>query len=71
MLTFKGKYTTADVMIDDLDETTISQIYEFINNYSFTGPIKIMPDTHSGKGAVIGFTMPMGDNVIPNVVGVN
>ena len=71
MLTFKGKYTTADVMIDDVDETTISQIYEFINNYSFTNPVKIMPDTHAGKGAVIGFTMPIGNNVIPNIVGVD
>ncbi len=71
MLTFKGKYTTADVMIDNIDETTTSQIYAFINNYSFINPIKIMPDTHAGKGAVIGFTMPMGDNVIPNVVGVD
>jgi RNA-splicing ligase RtcB len=30
-----------------------------------------MPDTHAGKGAVIGFTMEMGNRVIPNVIGVD
>ncbi len=71
MITLVGKYTTADVMIDDIDEKVISQIYTFINNCSFVSPVKIMPDTHVGKGAVIGFTMPMTNNVIPNVVGVD
>jgi RNA-splicing ligase RtcB len=30
-----------------------------------------MPDYHAGKGCVIGFTMPMTDKVIPNIVGVD
>jgi len=33
--------------------------------------IRIMPDVHSGKGAVIGFTSTIGDYIIPNVVGVD
>lgn len=33
--------------------------------------VRIMPDTHSGKGCVIGFTADLGDKVIPNVVGVD
>jgi RNA-splicing ligase RtcB len=70
-ISLQGKYTTADVMIDDIDDNIISQIYTFINNFSFTNPVKIMPDCHVGKGAVIGFTMPMGNNVIPNIVGVD
>ncbi|MDD5651732.1 MAG: RtcB family protein, partial [Candidatus Nanoarchaeia archaeon] len=71
MFEIKGKYTTAKVMIDDVEPTCIAQIYGFVNHPAFTNPIAIMPDTHSGKGSVIGFTMAMTDKVIPNVVGVD
>ena len=30
-----------------------------------------MPDVHTGKGCVIGFTADLGDKVIPNIVGVD
>lgn len=33
--------------------------------------VRIMPDTHAGKGCVIGFTADLGDKVIPNIVGVD
>ena len=33
--------------------------------------IRIMPDTHSGKGCVIGFTADLGNKVVPNLVGVD
>jgi RNA-splicing ligase RtcB len=65
----KGKCTTAKVMIDEIDGETIAQIYEFISHPAFTKPVVIMPDTHAGKGAVIGFTMELTDKVIPNVIG--
>lgn len=71
MIPFTGKYTTADVMIDDIDEATTGQITQMINHPAFTNPVAIMPDTHYGAGAVIGFTMPMGDKIIPSVVGVD
>jgi len=71
MLEFQGKYGKAKVMIDDIDQTTISQIYEFLNHEAFTNPIAIMPDTHAGKGTVIGFTMKMTNMIIPNIVGVD
>ena len=71
MLEYKGKYGTAKVMIDDIDQATVSQIYEFLNHEAFTSPIAIMPDCHKGNGAVIGFTMEMTDKIIPNVVGVD
>ena len=61
MLEYEGKYGTAKVMIDDIDQATVSQIYEFLNHEAFTNPIAIMPDCHKGNGAVIGFTMEMGD----------
>ena len=71
MFEINGKYTSAKVMIDDVEESCIGQIYGFVNHPAFTNPIAIMPDTHAGKGSVIGFTMPMTDKVIPNVIGVD
>jgi len=71
MFDLKGKYTTAKVTIDYVEETGMAQIISFINHPAFTGPVAIMPDTHAGKGSVVGFTMPLGDKVIPNVVGVD
>ena len=64
-----GQYTSAKVMADKIDSATRSQIYSIINNPAFTNPISIMQDCHKGAGAVIGFTMKMGDKVIPNIVG--
>lgn len=67
----KGKYTTAKIMIDSVDESCLSQINEFISHPAFTNPVAVMPDTHAGKGSVIGFTMPLSDKIIPNVIGVD
>lgn len=72
MLIYKAKYNVAKVFIDTIDETTVAQIYSFLNHPAFQGgKIRIMPDTHAGKGSVIGFTMEMNDYIIPNIVGVD
>jgi RNA-splicing ligase RtcB len=71
MLEYKGEYGEAKVMIDSVDQATVQQIYEFLNHPAFTNPIAVMPDTHKGMGAVIGFTMKMTDMIIPNVIGVD
>lgn len=71
MIEVKGKYSTAKVMIDDVEESCMSQIVSFVNHPAFANPIAIMPDTHAGKGSVIGFTMKMTDKIVPNVVGVD
>lgn len=72
MQIIKGKYNQANVMIDELDETTRAQIQGFVNNPSFQGSyIAIMPDCHAGVGSCIGFTMQMNDRIIPAVVGVD
>jgi len=72
MIEYKGKYNSAIVMIDSIDETTVHQIYSFLNCPAFVGSkIRIMPDCHAGAGAVIGTTMTLGEYVIPNVVGVD
>ncbi len=71
MIEITGKQTTAKVMIDEIDDTCRKQITTFVNNKYFTNPVAIMPDTHAGKGSVIGFTMPMTEAIIPNVIGVD
>lgn len=71
MLVYKGNCTTATVMVDEIDKTTIEQIIALVNDPSFTSPVVIMPDCHAGKGSVIGFTMELGDRIIPNIVGVD
>lgn len=71
MFEIQGKYTSAKIMIDEIESLCLSQIYNMINNPVFTNPVVIMPDTHAGKGSVIGFTMLVSDKIIPNVVGVD
>jgi len=72
MLSLQGKYTEAKVFTDNIDEKCIAQIIEVCNE-SFTegSKIRIMPDTHVGKGAVIGTTMTIHHKVVPNLVGVD
>jgi RNA-splicing ligase RtcB len=68
----KGKYNSANVMVNELDPTTREQIQDFLNNPSFSDSyIAIMPDTHKGNGSCIGFTMQMNERIIPDVVGVD
>jgi len=71
MIEYSGKYTKAKIMIDQVDENCMSQIIQMINHEAFTNPVSIMPDCHSGKGSVIGFTMEVGNKLVPNVVGVD
>lgn len=74
MIKIDGEYTTAHVMgLDDgnLEENCREQIQEMVNHEAFTNNVRVMPDTHYGAGAVIGFTMPLSGKVIPNIVGVD
>lgn len=72
MLEYQGKYTTCSVMIDEIEEEAVQQIYRFLNSPAFEGAkIRIMPDVHAGAGAVVGFTSTLTDKVIPNVIGVD
>jgi len=71
MFTLNGKYTSAKIMIDSVEEECIAQITKFINHPAFTNQVVIMPDCHAGKGSVVGFTMPLTDKIIPNTIGVD
>ncbi|WP_137665654.1 RtcB family protein [Enterococcus hulanensis] len=72
MLTIKGKYNTATVYTDVLTDSTAGQIMTLCNQkFTKDAKIRIMPDTHSGSSCVIGTTMTVKDQVVPNLVGVD
>lgn len=71
MFSIQGKHTTANIMIDQLDQETTRLISTMVNHPAFTEDIAIMPDAHAGKGSCIGFTMPLSSHVVPNVIGVD
>lgn len=71
-LVFKGALATAQVYAHEIEACAITQIYAFLASPVFAdAKIRIMPDCHAGSGAVIGFTCPVGDKIIPNVIGVD
>ncbi len=69
-----GEYTCARVLVNDVslvEENCLEQIQGLLDHPAFTEPVRVMPDTHYGAGAPIGFTMPLPDRVVPNIVGVD
>jgi len=68
MLKIQGKYNSALLMTDYLDEATISQLYSMMNNPAFKGePFKIMADAHAGKGSCVGFTFKLNDYIVYDI----
>ncbi|WP_436903632.1 RtcB family protein [Halovenus halobia] len=69
-----GEYTDARVMVDDeslIEENCLEQIQTLIDHPAFTEPVRAMPDAHVGAGAPVGFTMPLPDRVVPNIIGLD
>jgi RNA-splicing ligase RtcB len=68
----KGKYGTAKIFTDLVDDKSIEQVkilmdQEFVKDCK----VRMMPDIHAGAGCVIGTTMAIKDRVCPNLVGVD
>lgn len=55
MIELNGKYDNAIIYSDEVEDSAVSQVYG-------------MPDVHTGKGSVIGYTAYLGDKVAPNIV---
>lgn len=54
------------------DLVTIEQIDAFANSPAYRdSKIRIMPDAHAGKGAVVGSTIEFKDKIVPGTVGVD
>lgn len=72
MIEIKGKYNTAKVFTDNVEEKAAEQILELCSEeFAKDSRIRIMPDTHAGAGCTIGTTMTIKDKVVPNLVGVD
>ena len=72
MLELRGKYAEAKVFTDVVDQASVSQVINLLNQpYAAGSRIRMMPDIHAGAGCTIGTTMTIGDKVCPNLVGVD
>ncbi|MBP5430784.1 RtcB family protein [Ruminococcus sp.] len=72
MIELNGKYNSAKVFTDIIEQDAITQIIAFCSQSVSAGSrIRIMPDVHAGAGCTIGTTMTITDKVIPNLVGVD
>lgn len=69
MTVFNGKYATAKVFTDVVDEESISQFINLANQeFVANSQIRMMSDIHAGAGCTIGTTMTIKDKVVPNLV---
>lgn len=72
MLEIQGKYNSAKIFTDVVDQSSISQVIELCNQEFTAGSrIRLMPDIHAGAGCTVGTTMTITDRVVPNLVGVD
>lgn len=72
MYDIKGKFGVAHVFANTIDDDCISQIYSIMNSPTVKNShVSIMPDTHSGKGIVVGFTQDIVNRLNPSFVGVD
>lgn len=72
MIELQGKYATAKVFTDVVDNESISQVINLLNQPYIEGSkVRMMPDIHAGAGCVIGTAMTISDKICPNLVGVD
>lgn len=76
MKTAEGKYATAKVFTDNVEDMALEQVKTLVNNEITEGSyVRFMPDIHAGKGCVIGTTImaKTGEfsKICPNIVGVD
>ena len=72
MLELQGKYASAKVFTDVVDNESISQVVNLLNQPYMEGSrVRMMPDIHAGAGCTIGTTMTIKDKICPSLVGVD
>lgn len=68
----KGKYNTAKVFTEIVEDEALAQIEKLCDQeFARDAKIRIMPDVHAGAGCTIGTTMTIHNAVVPNLVGVD
>ncbi|MDR1204228.1 MAG: RtcB family protein [Peptococcaceae bacterium] len=72
MIELKGKYNTAKVFADTVEQSAVTQIEHLLDqDFAVGSQIRVMPDVHAGMGCTVGATMTVTDKVVPNLVGVD
>ena len=72
MIEIQTKTNTVKVFTDSLDKQTKQQIAATARDPAYAdSKIRVMPDTHAGRGCVIGMTMTLHGRVSPSLVGVD
>lgn len=62
MFELQGKFSTAKVFTDVVDNESISQVINLLNQpYTEGCHVRMMPDIHAGAGCTIGTTMTIKD----------
>ena len=70
MFKLRGDYASAVIYSDSAEQYALSQIKAICDNPVSDGSsIAVMPDVHPGKVAPIGFTMNLGDKIMPLLIG--
>ncbi len=69
MIEIKGKYNTAKVYTDALDEKSQEQIQLLCDQAFVEGSaLRLMPDVHAGAGCTIGTTMTISDKIVLMII---
>lgn len=73
MIEIKGKYCKdAKIFTDNIEEEALKQVYENCDCPAFKdAKIRLMPDCHAGANCNVGFSVPIGEFVNPNHIGVD
>ena len=72
MLEIQGKYNTAKVFTENIENEAYTQILNMMCQiWAKDMNVAIMPDVHAGKGCTVGTTMTIKDKIVPNLVGVD
>ena len=72
MIELVGKYTTAKIFAETIEEGVYSQVYDIINCRAFEGQkVVCMPDVHVGASGPCGLVATIGSYVCPEHIGVD
>ncbi|MBQ8287794.1 MAG: RtcB family protein [Clostridia bacterium] len=72
MIELQGKRNSAIIYADKIDKETKTQIAALLRLEALAdSKVRIMPDTHSGRGTVVGTTLTLHGRVIPALLGVD
>lgn len=70
MKTIIGKYASAKIFAEDIEDYASAQIQMHCDNSVFSGcKIRIMPDVHPAHVVTVGFTTTANEKIMPNIVG--